>query len=57
MILAIRIVLTIILVGIIAFCTGFAIEEITDHKDWVRLSIAVLSIIMAAIDIWILWGM
>lgn len=55
MILAIKILLTIILVGILAFCTWFVIEEIRTYRNWYRVAYTLVGIVLAIMDILIIW--
>ena len=55
MVLTIAILLTIILVGILAFCTWFVIEEIRTYKNWHRVAYTLVGIVLAIIDILVIW--
>lgn len=57
MILVVEIVLTIFLTIINAFCIWFAIDEIRYFKNWIRLALTLILLVIGMIDIWILWFM
>lgn len=57
MILVVEIVLTIFLTITNAFCIWLAIDEIRYFKNWIRLVLTLILLVIGMIDIWILWFM
>lgn len=55
MVLTIAILLTIILVGMLVFCTWFVVEEIRTYRNWYRVAYTLVGIMLAIIDILIIW--
>lgn len=55
MFLAIKIILTIILVVFTIFCASFIIEELKYYKNWTRAILTAVLMVMGPIDIWIIW--
>lgn len=56
MILALKVILSFMLIISMAFSVWCIIDDITDeYTNWVRIIVGLLLIVSAVLDIWVLW--